>query len=100
METNKRRKTLVGVVTGTKMSKTVTVTVIRPVQHPLYKKIIKKRSKFLAHDEYERCKVGDMVKIVESRPLSRRKRWRVGEIISISPQEEKLNSSSEKEIKK
>ena len=70
-----------GVVVSDKMDKTVTVLVERQFAHPLYKKIVKKSKKFLAHDENNDCKVGDVVKIVESRPLSRRKRWRVIEIV-------------------
>ena len=82
-----RKTTKVGVVTGTKMKKTVTVLVERQVRHPLYKKIIIRRKKFLVHDEYEKCKIGDVVKIVETRPLSKRKRWRVKEIVGLSPAE-------------
>jgi len=93
MDTIQGRKTVkLGKVTGTKMKKTVTVLVERQVQHPLYKKIIKRRKTFLVHDEYEKCKVGDLVKIVETRPLSKRKRWRVKEIVGLSP------SEAEKEI--
>ncbi len=73
------RKSMVGTVTSTKMQKTVTVAVDRLVQHPLYKKIVRRTSKFLAHDENGICKVGDRVRIVETRPLSARKRWRVVE---------------------
>ena len=82
-----RKTTKVGVVVGNKMKKTVTVLVERQVRHPLYKKIVKRRKKFLVHDEYEKCKVGDLVKIVETRPLSKRKRWRVKEIVGLSPSE-------------
>lgn len=82
-----RKTTKIGVVVGSKMKKTVTVMVERQVRHPLYKKIVKKRKKFLAHDEYEKCKLGDMVKIVETRPLSKLKRWRVKEIVGLSPAE-------------
>jgi small subunit ribosomal protein S17 len=71
------------------------VTVTRLVQHPIYKKTIKKRSKFLVHDEYERCKVGDRVRIIETRPLSKRKRWRILEIISVGAKENKSISLSE-----
>ena len=78
-----------GVVTSDKMRKTVTVLVERPVRHSLYKKIIKRRKKFLVHDEYEKCKVGDIVKIIETRPLSKRKRWRVMEIVGLSPDEKR-----------
>jgi small subunit ribosomal protein S17 len=89
-----RKTTKTGVVIGNKMKKTVTVLVERPVRHPLYKKIIKRRKKFLAHDEYEKCKVGDVVKIIETRPLSKRKRWRVQEIVGLSPEDTK----KEKEV--
>lgn len=92
MNTEAQKTSKVGVVVGTKMKKTVTVLVERQVRHPLYKKIVKKRKKFLAHDEYEKCKLGDMVRIVETRPLSARKRWRVKEIVGLSPAEqEKVN---------
>jgi small subunit ribosomal protein S17 len=85
MDTIQSRKTTkVGMVVGNKMKKTVTVLVERPVRHPLYKKIVKRRKKFLVHDEYEKCRVGDLVKIVETRPLSKRKRWRVKEIVGLS----------------
>jgi small subunit ribosomal protein S17 len=79
-----KRTAKVGVVIGNKMKKTVTVMIERQVRHPLYKKTIKRRKKFLAHDEYEKCKVGDLVKIVETRPLSKNKRWRVQEILGLS----------------
>ncbi len=82
-----RKTTKIGVVVGSKMKKTVTVMVERQVRHPLYKKIVKKRKKYFAHDEYEKCKLGDMVKIVETRPLSKLKRWRVMEIVGLSPAE-------------
>jgi small subunit ribosomal protein S17 len=85
MNNNKGRQTIkVGVVIGNKMKKTVTVLVERQVRHPLYKKIVKRRKKFLAHDEYEKCKIGDLVRIIETRPLSKRKRWRVQEILGLS----------------
>ena len=83
------KTTKTGVVIGNKMRKTVTVLVERPVRHPFYKKIIKRRKKFLVHDEYEKCKVGDVVKIIETRPLSKRKKWRVLEIVGLSPEETK-----------
>jgi len=75
------RKTQVGVVTSTAMQKTVTVAVDRLVRHPLYRKTLRRTSKFLAHDEKNSCKVGDRVRITETRPLSTRKRWRVLEIL-------------------
>ncbi len=92
-----RKTTKVGLVVGTKMKKTVTVLVERQVRHPRYKKIVKKRKKFLAHDEYEKCKLGDLVKIVETRPLSARKRWRVDEIVGLSPAEKDKVSEDKKE---
>jgi small subunit ribosomal protein S17 len=70
-------KTRVGVVVSDKMSKSVVVEVQRTVQHPLYKKYIRKRSRFVAHDESNECSLGDKVRIIESRPLSKSKRWRV-----------------------
>ena len=73
------RKTRVGVVVSDKMDKSVIVEVTRTVMHPLYKKYIRKRSRFMAHDEENAYKAGDKVKIAETRPLSRRKRWRVQE---------------------
>ena len=76
------RKSQVGIVTSTKMDKTVAVAVDRRVQHRLYKKILRRTSKFLAHDENNTCKVGDRVRIVETRPLSARKRWRVEKILA------------------
>lgn len=75
------RKSQVGVVTSTAMQKTVTVAVDRLVQHALYKKTMRLTSKFLVHDEENVCKVGDRVRIVETRPLSARKRWRVAEVL-------------------
>jgi small subunit ribosomal protein S17 len=66
------------------MTKTVNVLVERQVRHPLYKKTVRKRRTFLAHDEYEKCKVGDLVRIIETRPVSKRKRWRVVEILGLA----------------
>jgi small subunit ribosomal protein S17 len=83
----KRKTAKVGTVVGKKMKKTVTVQVERQVRHPLYKKTIKKQKTFLAHDEYEKCKVGDMVRIIETRPISKRKKWRVVEIVGLSAHE-------------
>ena len=73
------RKTRVGVVVSDKMDKSIVVEVTRTVLHPLYKKHIRKRSRFMAHDEHNAYKIGDKVQITETRPLSRRKRWRVKE---------------------
>ena len=80
------RKTRVGVVTSDKMDKTVVVSVETLVQHPLYKKRIRRTKKFKAHDEHNQCKVGDKVRIMETRPLSKEKRWRVVEIIESAPE--------------
>lgn len=74
-------KTMVGVVTSNKMDKTVSVDVIRIENHPAYKKPMKKRSTFKAHDENNACKIGDKVLVIESRPLSLTKRWRVSKIL-------------------
>ena len=76
-----RRNVKVGVVTSNKMTKTIVVSVERRVQHPLYRRIMTKTSKFLAHDEKNTCSIGDTVSIVETRPLSKRKRWRLLEVI-------------------
>ncbi len=73
------RKSRVGVVVSDRMDKSVIVEVIRTVQHPLYKKYIRKRTRFMAHDEENACRSGDKVRIIETRPISRRKRWRVQE---------------------
>jgi len=75
------RKNYTGEVISDKMDKTVIVAVTRITQHPLYKKTIKKVSKFKAHDEENSCKVGDKVSIIESRPISKDKRWNVTEIV-------------------
>ena len=76
------RKSQVGIVTKAAMQKTVTVAVDRLVQHRLYKKTLRRTSKFLAHDENSVCSVGDRVRIVETRPLSAQKRWRVSEVLT------------------
>jgi small subunit ribosomal protein S17 len=73
------RKTRDGVVVSDKMDKSVIVEVSRTVLHPLYQKYVRKRTRFMAHDETNALKIGDKVRIVESRPMSRRKRWRVQE---------------------
>ncbi|NLM42248.1 MAG: 30S ribosomal protein S17 [Firmicutes bacterium] len=75
------RKTRVGVVVSDKMDKTVVVSVERTVRHPLYNKTMRQTVKFKAHDEANECAVGDRVRIMETRPLSKQKRWRVVEII-------------------
>ena len=75
------RKTRTGVVRSTKMDKTITVAVERRVKHPIYGKFVKKTTSFHAHDEKNECSVGDVVKIMETRPLSKTKRWRLVEIV-------------------
>lgn len=77
----KTKNEKVGAVVSDKMAKTIVVEVTRRVQHPLYKRIINKRKKFYAHDENSEAKVGDVVRIVECRPLSKLKRWRLKEIV-------------------
>ena len=71
----------VGQVVSTKMTKTIIVEVSRRVPHPLYKRIVNKRKKFYAHDEEATAKMGDIVRIIECRPLSRLKRWRLAEVV-------------------
>ena len=76
-----KKKTRVGVVVSDKMDKTVVVQVTRRLRHPIYGKVVKKRPKFYAHDERGICGAGDTVKIEETRPLSKLKRWRVVEVV-------------------
>ena len=75
------RKTRVGLVTSDKMDKTIVVSIVDNVKHPLYNKIVKRTYKLKAHDENNECKVGDRVRVMETRPLSKDKRWRLVEII-------------------
>jgi small subunit ribosomal protein S17 len=75
------RKTRVGIVTSDKMDKTIVVSIVDNVKHPLYGKIVKRTYKLKAHDENNECKIGDRVKVMETRPLSKDKRWRLVEII-------------------
>ena len=81
MSETKLRKQRTGLVTSDKMDKTITVSVERKLKHPIYGKFVKKSKKFLAHDDKNECGVGDLVRIMETRPLSKRKRWRLIEII-------------------
>jgi small subunit ribosomal protein S17 len=81
MEKRNLRKERIGVVTSNKMDKSITVAVERKVKHPKYGKFIKNTSKFVAHDEKDDCNIGDTVRIMETRPLSKRKNWRLVEII-------------------
>ena len=82
MQKEKNRKFKIGYVTSDKMDKTVVVSIAQLVRHPLYSKPVKKTRKFKAHDENNECRVGDTVRIVETRPLSRDKRWRVEKIVA------------------
>ena len=75
------RKIRVGVVSSNKMDKTITVNVERKIKHPLYGKFLKKTTKFHAHDEKNECSIGDTVKIMEARPMSKTKRWRLVEVV-------------------
>jgi small subunit ribosomal protein S17 len=76
-----RRAEKVGIVTSDKMQKTIVVRVDRLVKHPVYKRYVRRRSKFMAHNEIEGVSIGDQVRIIETRPYSARKRWRVAEVI-------------------
>ena len=75
------RKVRVGVVSSNKMDKTITVKVERKVKHPIYGKFVKKTTSFHAHDEKNECSIGDVVKIMEARPMSKTKRWRLVEVV-------------------
>jgi len=81
MEQRTLRKTRIGTVVSDKMNKTITVSIERKVPHPIYKKYFKKTTKLMAHDEKDECRIGDKVKIMETRPLSSKKRWRLVEIV-------------------
>jgi small subunit ribosomal protein S17 len=81
MEARNLRKTRIGVVTSNKMAKTITVAVERKVKHPIYGKFVKKTTKFHAHDDKNECSIGDVVKIMETRPLSKTKKWRLLEVV-------------------
>jgi small subunit ribosomal protein S17 len=75
------RKTKLGIVSSNKMDKTITVNVERKVKHPIYGKFLKKTTKFHAHDEKNECSIGDTVRIMEARPMSKTKRWRLVEVV-------------------
>jgi small subunit ribosomal protein S17 len=81
MHTKRIKKTIEGFVVSDKMDKTVVVEGSRLVKHPVYKKLVKRKARYKAHDEKNQCKIGDKVLIVETRPLSKNKRWRVREIV-------------------
>ncbi len=81
MEQRSLRKTRTGIVISNKMEKSIVVAIERKVAHPLYKKYFKKTTKLMAHDENNDCNIGDLVKIMETRPLSKSKKWRLVEIV-------------------
>ncbi|GAB4292857.1 MAG: 30S ribosomal protein S17 [Ignavibacteriaceae bacterium] len=81
MEQRALRKTRVGIVLSNKMNKTVTIAIERRIPHPIYKKYFKKTTKLMVHDEKGECGVGDKVKVMETRPFSKNKRWRLVEIL-------------------
>jgi small subunit ribosomal protein S17 len=81
METRKRRKERTGIVVSDKMDKSVVLAVKRKVKHPIYKKFINKTTKLVAHDENNDCGVGDSIRVMETRPLSKNKRWRLVKIL-------------------
>jgi len=83
-----RRKKLVGIVISDRMDKTALVVVERLAKDPVYQKFLKRRAKYMAHDPQNLCKVGDKVRIIESRPISKRKRWRVSEVLEKGRYEE------------
>jgi small subunit ribosomal protein S17 len=89
--TRKQRK---GIVVSDKQNKTISVEIVRRVQHPLFKKTVKKTKKFAAHDEKNEAKIGDTVLIEETRPLSKTKRWRLLEVLSRSPEKLKIEGDS------
>ena len=82
VEKRGHRKIRTGTVVSNRMQKTVAVAIVRSYQHPLYKKVVRTTKKVLAHDEQNNCNVGDVVQVIETRPLSKHKRWRVQSIIS------------------
>jgi small subunit ribosomal protein S17 len=88
MQVQGQRKTLVGEVVGNKMVKTVSVRVDRLMKHPKFKRYVRRSRTFMAHDEDSLCQLGDRVKIIESRPLSRHKRWRVMAILERAESQE------------
>ena len=81
MEERNLRRTLIGIVASNKMDKTIVVKVETAVRHPIYKKIVKRTYKLKAHDEENVCQIGDKVKVMETRPLSKDKRWRLVEVV-------------------
>jgi small subunit ribosomal protein S17 len=84
MEKRGSQKTLTGIVISDKMDKSVVVSVERLVKHPVYKKYIRRKAKFMAHDEKDECRIGDRVLLTETRPLSKQKRFKVSKVIEKS----------------
>jgi len=81
MSNSENRKIRMGTVTSNKMDKTATILLERLIEHPLYHRVVKRSKKLLAHDENNECQIGDKVVVVETRPVSKRKRWKVAEIV-------------------
>ena len=81
METRGLRKTRIGIVVKNKMNKSAIVAIVRKVAHPLYKKYYKKTTRIMIHDEKNECGIGDKIKIMETRPISKKKKWRLVEIV-------------------
>ena len=81
METRGLRKTRTGVVIKNGMDKSITISIVRKIAHPIYKKYFKKTTKLMAHDEKNECSIGDVVKIMETKPISKNKNWRLVEIV-------------------
>ena len=81
MENRNLRKTRTGKVTSDKMDKTIVVAIEEHVKHPLYKKVVKRTYKLKAHDENNECRIGDTVRVMETRPVSKEKRWRLVEVV-------------------
>ena len=81
MEERNLRKVMSGIVTSNKMDKTIVVAIETSIKHPMYKKIVKRTYKLKAHDEKNECQIGDKVKVMETRPLSKDKRWRLVEVV-------------------
>jgi small subunit ribosomal protein S17 len=95
----RRGTTKVGVVVAAAMDKTVTIKVVTPVEHPKYQRIVRRTAKFMAHDPQNRCKMGDTVEISESRPLSKRKRWRVLRIVRAAKKIKTAEKSARQEAR-
>lgn len=91
-KTDSRKKQLVGEVVSDKMDKTIIVEVGRRLRHPRYKKVVSRYKKFYAHDEKQEAGIGDLVRIVECRPLSRLKRWRLAEVLRKAERVEKIEA--------